>query len=108
MAKLNKINVEDIKTKAEKKDIYLYNDFLASTGYIDIKPDDIQRLQKWDLNEVFVEDTTSLDIEVSADFGDYFGGSLDFEQAQGSLFAGAHHCRCGDWSSRIESGVEGQ
>ena len=68
MAKLNKINVEDIKTKAEKKDIYLYNDFLASTGYIDIKPDDIQRLQKWDLNEVFVEDTTSLDIEVSADF----------------------------------------
>ena len=52
----------------KKKDIYLYNDFLASTGYIELKEDDIQRLQKWDLNEVFVEDNTSLDIEVSADF----------------------------------------
>lgn len=68
MAKLEKINIQDIKTKAEKKDIYLYNDFLASTGYVAIKPDDIQRFEKWDLNEVFVEDNTSLDIEVSADF----------------------------------------
>lgn len=68
MAKLTKINIEDIKTKAEKKDIYLYNDFLASTGYIDFKEDDMQRLQKWDINEVFMEDNTSLDMEVSADF----------------------------------------
>lgn len=68
MAKLTKTNIKDIKTNAEKKDIYLYNDFLASTGYIELKEDDIQRLQKWDLNEVFVEDNTSLDIEVSADF----------------------------------------
>ena len=68
MAKLIKINIQDIKTKAEKKDIYLYNDFLASTGYIELKEDDMQRLQKWDLNEVFMEDNTSLDMEVSADF----------------------------------------
>ncbi|CRF31383.1 diguanylate cyclase [Brachyspira suanatina] len=68
MAKLTKINIQDIKTKAEKKDIYLYNDFLASTGYIDFKEDDMQRLQKWDINEVFMEDNTSLDMEVSADF----------------------------------------
>ncbi|TVL76153.1 diguanylate cyclase [Brachyspira hyodysenteriae] len=68
MAKLTKINIQDIKTKAEKKDIYLYNDFLASTGYIDLKEDDMQRLQKWDINEVFIEDNTSLDMEVSADF----------------------------------------
>ena len=46
MAKLIKINIQDIKTKAEKKDIYLYNDFLASTGYIDLKEDDMQRFQK--------------------------------------------------------------
>ena len=68
MAKLIKINIQDIKTKAEKKDIYLYNDFLASTGYIDLKEDDMQRFQKWDINEVFMEDNTSLDMEVSADF----------------------------------------
>ncbi|OEJ13858.1 diguanylate cyclase [Brachyspira hampsonii] len=68
MAKLTKINTQDIKAKAEKKDIYLYNDFLASTGYIDFKEDDMQRLKKWDINEVFVEDNTSLDMEVSADF----------------------------------------
>ena len=68
MAKLTKINIQDIKTKAEKKDIYLYNDFLASTGYIDLKEDDMQRFQKWDINEVFIEDNTSLDLEVSADF----------------------------------------
>lgn len=68
MANLSKINIKDIKAKAEKKDIYLYNDFLASTGYVDIKPSDMERFQKWDLNEVFIEDNTSLDIEVSADF----------------------------------------
>ena len=68
MAKLIKINIQDIKTKAEKKDIYLYNDFLASTGYIDLKEDDMQRFQKWDINEVFMEDNTFLDMEVSADF----------------------------------------
>lgn len=68
MANLSKINIKDIKAKAEKKDIYLYNDFLASTGYVDIKPSDMERFQKWDLNEVFIEDNASLDIEVSADF----------------------------------------
>ncbi|MEI0495800.1 HD-GYP domain-containing protein [Brachyspira intermedia] len=68
MAKLIKINIQDIKTKAEKKDIYLYNDFLASTGYINLKEDDMQRFQKWDINEVFMEDNTFLDMEVSADF----------------------------------------
>ncbi|EKV58243.1 putative HD-GYP domain containing protein [Brachyspira hampsonii 30446] len=68
MAKLTKINTQDIKAKAEKKDIYLYNDFLASTGYVDFKEDDMQRLKKWDINEVFIEDNTSLDMEVSADF----------------------------------------
>ncbi len=69
MAKLTKININDIKTKAEKKDIYLYNNFLASTGFIELKDADIARFQKWDIDEVFVEDTNSSDIpEVNADF----------------------------------------
>ncbi|WP_295160044.1 HD domain-containing phosphohydrolase [uncultured Brachyspira sp.] len=69
MGKLSKVNIKDIKTEAEKKDIYLYNDFLASTGYIDIKPEDIQRLQKWDLGEVFIEDDSiAMDNEESASF----------------------------------------
>lgn len=69
MGKFNKINVQDIKTKAEKKDIYLYNDFIASTGYIEIKEDDIMRLKKWDIEEVFVEEAASIEMQqVSADF----------------------------------------
>ena len=69
MGKFNKINVQDIKTKAEKKDIYLYNDFIASTGYIEIKEDDIMRLKKWDIEEVFVEEVASIEMQqVSADF----------------------------------------
>lgn len=69
MAKLTKININDIKTKAEKKDIYLHNNFLASTGFIELKDADIARFQKWDIDEVFVEDTNSSDIpEVNADF----------------------------------------
>ena len=69
MGKLTKININDIRSKAEKKDIYLYNNFLASTGFIELKDADIARFQKWDIDEVFVEDNNSSDIpEVNADF----------------------------------------
>ena len=69
MAKLIKINVEDIKSKAEKKDLYLYNNFLASTKYIELKEGDINRLKKWDISEVFIEDTSaSENPQVNADF----------------------------------------
>lgn len=68
MGKLIKIKVDEIKTKAEKKDLYLYNDFLASTGFIDIKDEDIRRLIKWDISEIFMEDNTVIDTEVAADF----------------------------------------
>ena len=46
MGNLTSIKTQDIKPKAEKKDVYLDNDFLAITGYIDIKEEDIKMMKK--------------------------------------------------------------
>ena len=73
MGNLNTIKTQDIKTKAEKKDVYLDNDFLAITGYIAIKDEDIKRLNKWNIEEVYVEDTDSMTIDTksAADFNKF-------------------------------------
>ncbi|WP_028331030.1 HD-GYP domain-containing protein [Brachyspira alvinipulli] len=70
MGNLTSIKTQDIKTKAEKKDVYLDNDFLAITGYIDIKEEDIKRLNKWNIEEIYVEDNSSISIDTksAADF----------------------------------------
>ena len=73
MGNLNTIKTQDIKTKAEKKDVYLDNDFLAITGYVAIKDEDIKRLNKWNIEEVYVEDTDSMTIDTksAADFNKF-------------------------------------
>lgn len=70
MGNLNTIKTQDIKDKAEKKDVYLDNDFLAITGYIAIKDEDIKRLNKWNIEDVYVEDTNTplMDTKSAADF----------------------------------------
>lgn len=56
MANFTKIKTQDIKSQAERKDIYLENDFIAVSKYIKATDEDIKRLKKWDINEVFIKD----------------------------------------------------
>lgn len=61
MENFAKIKTQDIKSQAERKDIYLDNDFIAISKYIKITDEDINRLKKWDINEVFIKDLESED-----------------------------------------------
>lgn len=61
MENFAKIKTQDIKSQAERKDIYLDNDFIAISKYIEIKNEDINRLKKWDINEVFIKDLENED-----------------------------------------------
>lgn len=59
MENFAKIKTQDIKSQPERKDIYLDNDFIAISKYIEIKDEDINRLKKWDIAEVFIKDLES-------------------------------------------------
>ena len=59
MENFAKIKTQDIKSQPERKDIYLDNDFIAISKYIEIKDEDINRLKKWDISEVFIKDLES-------------------------------------------------
>ena len=61
MENFAKIKTQDIKSQAERKDIYLNNDFIAISKYIEVKDEDINRLKKWDITEVFIKDLESED-----------------------------------------------
>lgn len=61
MENFAKIKTQDIKSQAERKDIYLDNDFIAISKYMEIKDEYINRLKKWDINEVFIKDLESED-----------------------------------------------
>ena len=61
MENFAKLKTKDIKSQAERKDIYLDNDFIAISKYIKITDEDINRLKKWDINEVFIKDLQSED-----------------------------------------------
>ena len=61
MENFAKLKTQDIKSQAERKDIYLDNDFIAISKYIKITDEDINRLKKWDINEVFIKDLQSED-----------------------------------------------
>ena len=61
MENFAKLKTQDIKSQAERKDIYLDNDFIAISKYIKITDEDINRLKKWDINEVFIKDLKSED-----------------------------------------------
>lgn len=56
MENFAKIKTQDIKSQPERKDIYLDNDFIAISKYIEVKDEDINRLKKWDITEVFIKD----------------------------------------------------
>ncbi|WP_157145458.1 HD-GYP domain-containing protein [Brachyspira pilosicoli] len=57
MDKITSIKVDDIKTKIDKQDIYIYNGFMAISKYIKSIDEDIKRLKKWDIEEVFIKDS---------------------------------------------------
>ena len=59
MENFAKIKTQDIKSQPERKDIYLDNDFIAISKYIEIRDEDINRLKKWDISEVFIKDLES-------------------------------------------------
>ena len=59
MENFAKIKTQDIKSQPERKDIYLDNDFIAISKYIEIRDEDINRLKKWDIAEVFIKDLES-------------------------------------------------
>ena len=59
MENFAKIKTQDIKSQPERKDIYLDNDFIAISKYIEVKDEDINRLKKWDITEVFIKDLES-------------------------------------------------
>ena len=59
MENFAKIKTQDIKSRSERKDIYLDNDFIAISKYIEVKDEDINRLKKWDITEVFIKDLES-------------------------------------------------
>lgn len=59
MENFAKIKTQDIKSQPERKDIYLDNDFIAISKYIEIKDEDINRIKKWDITEVFIKDLES-------------------------------------------------
>lgn len=59
MENFAKIKTQDIKSQPERKDIYLDNDFIAISKYIEVKYEDINRLKKWDITEVFIKDLES-------------------------------------------------
>ena len=61
MENFAKLKTQDIKSQAERKDIYLDNDFIAISKYIKITDEDINRLKKWDINEVFIKDLENED-----------------------------------------------
>ena len=46
MENFAKLKTQDIKSQAERKDIYLDNDFIAISKYIKITDEDINRLKK--------------------------------------------------------------
>ena len=56
MEKITSVKVDDIKTKIDKQDIYIYNGFMAISKYIKSIDEDIKRLKKWDIEEVFIKD----------------------------------------------------
>ena len=59
MENFAKIKTQDIKSQPERKDIYLDNDFIAISKYIEVKDEDINRFKKWDITEVFIKDLES-------------------------------------------------
>lgn len=59
MENFAKIKTQDIKSQPERKDIYLDNNFIAISKYIEVKDEDINRLKKWDITEVFIKDLES-------------------------------------------------
>ena len=59
MENFTKIKLDNITTEADKQDIYLDNEFLAISKFIDIEQADIDRLKKWEINEVYIKDESS-------------------------------------------------
>ena len=59
MENFTKIKLDNINTEADKQDIYLDNEFLAISKFIDIEQADIDRLKKWEINEVYIKDESS-------------------------------------------------
>ena len=47
MENFAKLKTRDIKSQAERKDIYLDNNFIAISKYIKITDEDINRLKIW-------------------------------------------------------------
>ena len=68
-----KVKIDNIATEADKKDIYLDNEFLAISRFIEAVKSDIDRLKKWEINEVYIKDESSTGSEgnASEDFDNF-------------------------------------
>lgn len=68
MSELTKISVNKVKEAAQNKDVLLDNDFLAISNYIGVSDEDIERLKKWQIEEVYLQDSNVSIVEESVDF----------------------------------------
>ena len=93
MSKLTSIKIEEIKTKAKNKDIYLDNEFLALNKYIEINDDDINRLKKWNIDKVYIEDgDTQIENKTNADFGKFLRDYKVFKKIYFNLIKKVRNC----------------